>query len=163
MTSVYPPGDVAPALGGLYSTELGLAIRIAAHILAGAAAAVVEKFNEAEWRLIVRVLHDRHVDPENPSPGPIIARLVERAYSLYGDGVGPGRGSAKQMESLVSNIDELDYLEAWAVLIAGRFYWRHVDQLEEMKDCKWWTLAGRRDFYVRVGEAAKKAPENEES
>src|SRR5262245_15204628 len=86
--SVYPPAEVAAALGAFKTVELTQAIRIAAQILGQAATEVAALFSPAEWAVLAEVLADRLVEPELPHPGTLLADLVAQAASRFGLGAG---------------------------------------------------------------------------
>ena len=137
--SVYPPAEVAAALGAFKTVELTLAIRVAAQLLGQAAAEASALFSPAEWAVLADTLEDRAVEPEVPNPGPLLAELVQQAAARFG--VAGGLDGKKGAAPLVERLRALTYPQAWAVLIAVRFRREQAERIED--GAQWWDLPVR--------------------
>lgn len=137
-TSVYPPRGVGPALGGLSSSALTRAVRIAAQVLGDAGLRAGDIFSQQEWEVLYASLKDWDEQPENADPGPVLAAAVSRAHSRLGVASGLGE---KKLLSLLEKLRKLPYLESWAALIAVD--WRKVHQDSVQEGDAWWSLPYR--------------------
>jgi hypothetical protein len=152
MMSVNPPRDVTPAVGGYRTVPLTQAIRIVAHMLGEAATRVAPSFSPQEWDVIAKSFQGRTVEPEHPMPGHSLARIVERSHHFYKTGARLGENADQDVANLVARLETLDYLNAWAVIIACQFYWDWQDRLESEPGFKWWDLADRRELLIRSAQ-----------
>lgn len=141
--SVEAPFEVAPALGGFRTTAFNQAIRVCAQLLADAAVDAAEKFTADEWWVLAESYQDRAIEPENPTPGYVMARLVERANSLYRVTARLGDKADKAVGSIVRRLEHLSYINAWGVLIACQFYWEYRSEIEDGD--RWWEIPYRRE------------------
>jgi hypothetical protein len=149
MMSVNPPVEVTASVGAYRTVALTQAIRVVAHLLGDAAVRVASAFTPPEWGVIARSFQGRQVEPEHPMPGHSLARIVERSHHHYRTGSSLGKGADQAVEKVVARLEKLEYLDAWAVIIACQFYWDRQDQLESEPDFKWWELPQRRELIER--------------
>src|SRR5262245_50614435 len=149
MMSVYPPPEVACAVGEYNVTAFNQAIRIVAQVLGDAAVTAATRFTSTEWAVIADSFGEREVEPEETKPGSVLARAVERAHHRYKTGAPLGKNPDKAVADLAAKLDALSYLEAWAVIMAGQF---HADPNHAVKEGdQWWDLAFRRkEIAVRM-------------
>lgn len=139
--SVYPPAHVAVPLGGYRTKPLSNGIRMAAHLVANAAVNVASRFAPVEWEYVYKSFNGREVEPESNRPGHHLAEAVEQHHARFGaKDVLDGKDVEKSVSKLCDKLRQLDYLQAWAMLIAIR--WREEYDHETAKD-GWWTLAYR--------------------
>lgn len=148
MMSVNPPYEVASALGDYRTVPLTQAIRIAAQLIGDAALIVAEKFTPDEWAIVAHAYEDRVIEPEDTQPGPALARHVDRHHSRYRLGEPLAKRDKHAVEKLITRISELDYLEAWAAIIACQFRWQFVTTLKP--EDPWWSLAFRKQFLEQM-------------
>lgn len=145
--TVNPPLEVGSVLGGFKTTTLTQAVRIAAQILGDAAEQVGGMFSDEEWWVLAESHQERSIEPETPTPGYVMARLVERAQSRYevaskfGEDV---KAQQAALKSLVKRLENLTYLQAWATLIACEFYHAYRDAIPD--GAKWWKIVFRRSI-----------------
>lgn len=141
MMSVYPPKSVGPALGGYRSVPFSQALRIAAHVLAEANLLVAKKLTPKEWDYVYQSMLGRSVDPEASRPGGYLAEVVQATHTHYGMGseLG-GKDPASAVEALAKKLQDLDYLQSWAVIISCT--WRQ-EMEPESAAAEWWTLRHR--------------------
>jgi hypothetical protein len=163
MMSVNPPFEVTAALGGYRTRTLTEAVRITAQLLGEAAVEVASMFSPDEWWVLAEAYADRLIEPENPSPGYTLARLVERAQSRYrvaeklaslsegGAGKDANNGH-KVVAALARRLERLSYLHAWAVIVACQVRQAHYHELKPGDP--WWDLAFRRNF-IKPRQAAE--------
>lgn len=114
-----------------------------------------------DWGVLAEVLKEAVFDPDYSSPGELLANAVEDGYQmetipgwwLFVDDedarpeyLYPGFGvSKKAISELVEKLRGLDYVHAWAAIVAVRWYWDHHSQLNCEMD-HWWTLNFRREW-----------------
>lgn len=105
-----------------------------------------------EWGVLADTLREMRFDPEFPNPSPLIASAVDDANRLRRVGhrwldpkldfdasneVGPA------IFKLVEKIKEMDYVQAWAIIVAVQWYWENHEMIAKADE--WWTLAYRRE------------------
>ena len=152
MMSVNPPYEVSAALGDYRTVTLTQAVRCAAQLFGDAALEVASKFTPEEWELLAEAYQDRTIEPELHNPEHILADMVERAHARYNIGATLKTKPAdteKAVASVVERIRELDYCQAWAVVIACQFRWRCP-----VEGKQWWKLEYRRQY---LNEARKRS------
>ena len=136
------PGDLAGPLGAFADPELRRALKIAAFHLRQAARDVGTLFSDEEWHLMARALEDRIEDlelsPDAPDPGRTLAAFVEQGLARLETA---GAKKAASDKPLVERVAELTHLQAWALVIAVDFEFRHRDELAE--GARWWEVATR--------------------
>lgn len=151
MMSVYPPRSVGPALGGYRSVPFSTALRIAANILGEANLIVSRKLTDKEWGYVQRSLVLRAIDPEGARPNAYLAEAVTMRHAHMGKGVElDQKNPDAAVAALAKKLHELDYAQAWAVLIACKW------QEEYGKDgsgVEWWTMKYRAQEEQRLAEA----------
>jgi hypothetical protein len=135
--SVYPPYEVAPAVGAFKTTELTLSIRRDAHVMGLAAGEVGCAFGPAEWAYLAAVLPDRVIEPEAPDPGAMLAEVVAQAERRFGPPDLPGGPAG----TLAERLRALAYHQAWAVLVAVRFFRDNEGGLAD--GARWWEMPAR--------------------
>jgi len=171
--SVYPApkateviGDTAPALN--------LAIECWAALLARAMADNARRFwnvqsthatgkkedmySLQEWCVLADTLREVDFDPEFARPSELIAAAVEDANKLENVGskwfsmdLPPEEYSEVELADqrvgeLAKKLRELDYVHAWAVILAVRWYWDHFEEGVDISKDAWWTMAFRRKW-----------------
>jgi hypothetical protein len=153
--SVYPPAEVAPALGAFKSTEFERGIRLAARMLGEAAEQIAGEFTPAEWEFMARIMTDRRIEPEADEPGAAVAQFVDQAHRLTGAAPEqPAKGgAARSVGDLVGRLRRLTFPQAWAVIIALDFRARNAEEIEE--GCRWWEPRGRWPIIERGLEARR--------
>lgn len=158
MMSVYPPYEVACAVGEYRVTAFNQVIRIGAQLLGDAAVAVAPRFTEAEWGVIATAFSDE-IPPEDTQPGATLARQVDRAHHRYRAGLPLGKNADKAVVDLVARLERLSYLEAWAVVIACQFR-ADPEYADNVRDGgQWWDLGFRRNA-IAARLAAKDGAKN---
>jgi hypothetical protein len=111
-----------------------------------------------EWSLLAEALKSLRFDPEFANPGQLLAAAVEDAHRL--DYIGSecldwgecdstvikDKHIDAEVAKVVGKLRELDYVHAWAVILAVRWFWEHRDKGIDIKEDPWWTLAFRRQW-----------------
>jgi hypothetical protein len=107
-----------------------------------------------EWGLLTEVLKGKNFDPEFASPGHLIATSIEDAHRLEDTGrkwfdsvldmEDYENGLQGAVSDFVKRLQELDYVHAWALIVAVQWYWEHHDKIDVRKDA-WWTVQFRRE------------------
>jgi hypothetical protein len=100
------------------------------------------------------VLKDRPFDPEYANPGDLVATAVEDAHRLEDAAArwavhdSPSEDNSEETDAavgdLVKRLRELDYVHAWAVIVAVQWFWEHDDEGIDIEQHRWWTLMFRR-------------------
>ena len=98
------------------------------------------------------------------NPGYLLAAAVEDAHRLENIGAQcldwGGNDSTvikdKNIDAAVAGVVEklrnLDYVHAWAVIVAVQWFWEHHDEGIDVKDDQWWTPAFRRQWRSKRSE-----------
>ncbi len=164
--SIYPAARAINVLGDS-SPALNQAIECwAAAIVRGTADNAKKIWNEESsqlniralkaWCLLADVLKGKQFDPDYANPGDLLATAVEDAHRLEGAGdkwfdsavdeESYGSELDKKISAFVKTLRELDYVHAWAAIIAVQWYWDHENCNIDFKKDQWWTLAFRRNW-----------------
>ena len=111
-----------------------------------------------EWSLIARALMGLRFDPDFGNPGYLLAAGVADAHRLEYIGAACldwcGNDSTvikdKHIDAAVVGVVEklscLDYVHAWAVIVAVQWFWEHSDEGINVKNDQWWTPGFRRQW-----------------
>ncbi len=114
-----------------------------------------------EWSLIAEALKDKRFDPEFANPEQLLATAVEDAHRLeYIGAKCLDRGEHDStiikdkpidaaVNEVVKKLRNLEYVHAWAVIVAVQWFWEHHDEGIDIKEDPWWTLAFRRQWKER--------------
>lgn len=139
--TVYPPAEVAETLGDCKTTTLTQVIRFATQVLGDATVAVEREFTPVEWQVIAETFQNRAIEPEIPTPGYVLGTYVQRASHrrLFAERL--GENPQKALNSLIKRLENLTYVQAWAVIVACEFYQMYASEIDD-KD-QWWTLSYR--------------------
>lgn len=168
--AIYPAPRAVELVGDSLPT-LNLAIECWAALVARATADNAKVFTEpdlegddtafGEWSMLAEVLKGMKFEAEFMNPGGLIASAVEDAHRL--DNIGhrflvsyPPQTVKDAFKNRQPEFDEcvrklveklrspvFDYVHAWAVIVAVRWYRDHADMIEALRD-QWWTLRFRR-------------------
>ena len=173
--SVYPTPRAIDVVGNS-APALNQAIECWAALLARAMADNDRTFEQAdrvemhferkmwqmnEWALMAEALKDMRFDSEFTNPGQLLATAVEDAHRLEYIGAkcldwGECDSTIikeKHIDAAVNKVVEklrnLDYVHAWAVIVAVQWFWEHHDEGIDIKENPWWTLPFRRQWKER--------------
>jgi hypothetical protein len=180
--AIYPAPRAVEVVGGSIPA-LNQAIECWAALVARATADNARVFREpdldgddqgfAEWTMLAEVLKGMKFEAEFMNPSGLIASAVEDAHRLENLG---SRFLVYVQETTVTSIykdrqpefddgvlklvaklrsPSFDYVHAWAVIVAVRWYWDHVSKIEPLRD-PWWTLQFRRSAKgMQIGDGLK--------
>jgi hypothetical protein len=186
--SVYPTPKAVELIGNS-APALNQAIECWAALLARATADNNRTFEQAdlalmqfeqrlcmmnEWWLIAEAIKHMRFDPEFAYPGHVLASAVEDANKL--DYIGNkcldwGHADSsvikdKHVDVLVNKaIDKLrnlDYVHAWAVIVAIQWLWAHHEFGIDLKEDRWWTPGFRRDWKPKQIPGQERSPDQEQ-
>lgn len=170
---VYPAAGAIEIIGST-SPSLNQALECWAALLARAMADNSKSFSEwyeedlggivyeqslHEWALLADALKEIRFDPEFAKPGSLLAAAVEDAHRLKDAGnrwFHCERAEGKwndydrlrenAISKLVANLGQLNYGQAWAIIITVRWFWEHYDEGIDIEKDSWWTLAFHRQW-----------------
>lgn len=164
--SIYPAAKAIEVLGES-SPQLNQAIECwSAAIVRATAENAKRIYNEEyspfdvrilqSWCLLAEVLKGKQFDPDYANPADLIATAVEDAHLLEGAG-GKWFDSSideetfgveldKKISTFVKTLRDLDYVHAWAVIVAVQWYWNHANTKIDFQKDRWWTVAFRRQW-----------------
>jgi len=170
--SVYPAPKAIEVLGAS-APALNQALECWAALLVRAMADNSRQFEQAEpvinnvlgklcqmneWSLTARAMKGLRFDPDFGNPGYLLAAAVEDAHRLEYIGadcldwcgndstVIKDRQIDASVAGVVEKLSRLDYVHAWAVIVAVQWLWEHYDEGINVKDDLWWTPAFRRQW-----------------
>jgi hypothetical protein len=173
--SVYPAPKAVQIFGDT-SPALNQAIECWAALLARATADNYRQFSQAdhvdmhfegklwamnEWSLLAEALKGLHFDPEFAHPGLLVAAAVEDAHRLEFMGhkcINPGECDGTvlkpehvdaEVQKTVEKLRSLDYVHAWAVIVAVRWFWEHQDEGIDIQKDDWCLPAFRRQWHQK--------------
>ena len=118
-----------------------------------------------EWSLLAEALKGLRFDPDFANPGQLLSTTVEDAHRLEYIGASCldwGECDATvikepdidaEVKRVVDKLAKLDYMHAWAIIVAVQFFWEPHDERLDMKNHKWWTLAFRRQWHQKHSES----------
>lgn len=152
--SVYPPRYVGAPLGGYRSTTFSTALRCWAHVLSEAALEVAQCFAQEEWEYVFHSIRGRTIEPEFSRPGAMLAELAVQRHRNTGAGDElPGRSPDRAVDAVAEKLRELNYAQAWAVVVACG--WREEHDPAD-RPAGWWTVAfrARQDAQAAASAAA---------
>jgi hypothetical protein len=120
-----------------------------------------------QWSLLAEVLKDMRFDPEFANPGQLLSTAIEDAHRLENIGfncfdwggcdssvIKPSHIDAA-VEKLVESLRQLDYVHAWAIIVAVQWFWEHRNEGIDIKKDPWWTLPFRRQW--KGGQPSKQS------
>jgi hypothetical protein len=169
--SVYP-APKATEIVGTSASALNQAIECWAALLTRAAADNEKTLSQGEWingvvriglkqwSFLAHALKDRPFDPDYANPGDLLATAVEDTHrfechlthKFFVTGTDfeniPEEADA-DVKRLVGTLRKLDYAQAWAVIVAVRWFWDHHDEGIDIEEDRWWTLAFRRQRHQK--------------
>jgi hypothetical protein len=178
--SVYPApkavevvGDTAPALNR--------AIECWAALLTRAMARNAKRFWNAgpnsvtgkmedmyaikEWCVLADSLKGRRCDPAFAAPGDLLAAAVDDANTLenkvlrwFSMELPPEQYSEieltdKCVAKLAKKLRDLDYPDAWALILAVQWFWDHQSEGIDIENDEWWTLRFRHEWRGKQQES----------
>jgi hypothetical protein len=118
-----------------------------------------------EWSFLACVLKDRPFDPEYANPGELLATAVEDAHRFENAAVkwfvtgtdfeNIQAEADADVGMLVEKLRKLDYVHAWAVIVAVQWFWEHHDGGIDIEKDSWWKLAFRRQWHQEHSGKAK--------
>lgn len=139
--------ELAAVLGGQFmSAEQGL--RCWAEVIAGASAENDNLFTRAEWNLIADanngcspVMTLAGEDMRLSMPTTLLWANVADDIKLNG---GDKKWKVKDARGLVDRLRGLDFVHAWAVVLAVQWFWEHAQCAIDHQADEWWTVDFRR-------------------
>jgi hypothetical protein len=168
--SVYPAPKAVEVLGAT-APALNQALECWAALLARAMADNSRQFEQAdrvisnmlgklcqmnEWSLMAEALKGVRFDPDFGNPGYLLAAAVEDAHRLEyigADSLDWGEHDSTVIKdkhidaavtAVVEKLSRLDYVHAWAVIVAVQWFSEHHDDGIDVKNDLWWTPGFRR-------------------
>lgn len=163
--TVYPDPS-ALAIVGDTTPALNQAVECWARVIAEATHANATAFSRPEWNFLADCCNGLILDTGVGNPAVYLYAEAEDGHRLNrtgdkwfgGDGadlegslkrLGAGKATKgtrtadAAVAGLVKRLQQLDYVHAWAMLMAIQFFWDHPSDIDHQEH-DWWTLPFRR-------------------